>query len=311
LSVNAPSGQDSFAIGSSTATYFIVNKNGNVGIGTTSPYAKLSINDTSGSLTPFYIESNVNNYSQFNIRNINNGNTASTDFVATSNIGTESTYYVNLGINGSGYTQAGQNSENALDAYLVSSDTALVLGTASSTNSIADIRFVTGGLASSSIKAIIKPSGNFGIGTTSPSRTLSVQGTLYVTGTTTVSEIRFTRSNIASSTAVANTLYDVNFIKAYVGVRGGASPAIGDSFNVSSITDGGVGTFTVNWQVPFKQNDYAIAGISNNVTDEGYVSVRGAAGTGTTVSSALITTTEDTGGAVDATYWSIMAVGQQ
>ncbi len=37
LSVNAPAGQASFAVGSSTATSFLVDKNGNVGIGTTIP----------------------------------------------------------------------------------------------------------------------------------------------------------------------------------------------------------------------------------------------------------------------------------
>ena len=37
LSIDAPAGVNSFAIGSSTATYFLVNSSGNVGIGTTSP----------------------------------------------------------------------------------------------------------------------------------------------------------------------------------------------------------------------------------------------------------------------------------
>ncbi len=43
LSVNAAAGANSFAIGSSTATYFLVNSSGNIGIGTTSPFAKLSV----------------------------------------------------------------------------------------------------------------------------------------------------------------------------------------------------------------------------------------------------------------------------
>ena len=150
---------------------------GNIGIGTTSPYAKLSIVDNSGSVTPVYVESNTNSYAQFNIKNINSGNSASTDFVATANIGTESTYYVNLGINGSGYTQQAQSSENPLDGYLYSSDSGLVIGTASSTNTNADLRFVTGGLASSSIRAVITKGGNFGIGTTSPIAMISASST--------------------------------------------------------------------------------------------------------------------------------------
>jgi len=46
LSVDAPAGVNSFAIGSSTATYFLVNSSGNVGIGTTTPGANLVIGTT-------------------------------------------------------------------------------------------------------------------------------------------------------------------------------------------------------------------------------------------------------------------------
>jgi hypothetical protein len=43
LSVNAASGATSFAIGSSSSSYFLVDKNGNVGIGTSSPVTKLGV----------------------------------------------------------------------------------------------------------------------------------------------------------------------------------------------------------------------------------------------------------------------------
>ena len=45
--------------------------------------------------------SNANSYSQFIAQNVNNGTSASTDFVATADNGTDSTYYVDLGINSS------------------------------------------------------------------------------------------------------------------------------------------------------------------------------------------------------------------
>ena len=44
LSVNASAGSNTFSIGSSTATNFIVDKNGYVGIGTASPTEKLTVN---------------------------------------------------------------------------------------------------------------------------------------------------------------------------------------------------------------------------------------------------------------------------
>jgi len=59
--------------------------------------------------------SNVNNYSQLNITNKSSGSNASSDIVATNNIGTETTYFVNLGINSSNHA-GGIGGPN--DAYL-------------------------------------------------------------------------------------------------------------------------------------------------------------------------------------------------
>jgi filamentous hemagglutinin len=44
---------------------------------------------------------NVNSYSQLNFQNINSGNLASTDYIATADNGDDSNYYVNMGINSS------------------------------------------------------------------------------------------------------------------------------------------------------------------------------------------------------------------
>ena len=50
-----------------------------------------------------YGQGEVDYYSQINIQNINGGVSASTDVVATNDIGTESTYYVDMGINSSNH----------------------------------------------------------------------------------------------------------------------------------------------------------------------------------------------------------------
>jgi filamentous hemagglutinin len=54
-----------------------------------------------GSNVVMQFAGNVNSYSQLNFQNINNGTLASTDFVATADNGTDTTNYVNLGINSS------------------------------------------------------------------------------------------------------------------------------------------------------------------------------------------------------------------
>jgi hypothetical protein len=95
--------------------------------------------------------SNVNNYSQVQVQNLFAGgsSSASVDFVATTDSGTDSAEYIDMGINNSGFTAAGLWS--AKDGYLyVHAPTAgnggnLVVGTSGAANR--DIIFHTGGTA--------------------------------------------------------------------------------------------------------------------------------------------------------------------
>jgi len=54
-----------------------------------------------GSNVVMQFAGNVNAYSQLNFQNINSGNVASTDFIATADNGSDTTYYLDLGINSS------------------------------------------------------------------------------------------------------------------------------------------------------------------------------------------------------------------
>src|SRR5581483_580073 len=88
-----------------------ITNSGYVGIGSTSfsakPEALLVYQNNSSSYNVIGGKGNLNNYLQLNIQNLSGGNTASSDLVATANNGTETTMYVDLGINSSGYSQAG------------------------------------------------------------------------------------------------------------------------------------------------------------------------------------------------------------
>lgn len=184
-----------------------ISGTGLVGIGTTSPFVgPLTVESGATYTTNAFFTGSINNFMEAMVQNRNTGNAASSDFVAANDKGTASTYYADFGINGSGYSQASQNSENPGDAYLYSSDGGLVLGTASSTFGYSDIRFVVGGLASSSIKAVVANNGNFGIGTTSPYAALSIVGASGVvagryTATSTIASI----FPYASTTAITSS----------------------------------------------------------------------------------------------------------
>ena len=70
---------------------------------------------------------NIDNYVQLNIKNFSGGPSASSDIVATADIGDEESNYINMGINGSGYT-AGNAIGGALDAYLYNTGENLYIG---------------------------------------------------------------------------------------------------------------------------------------------------------------------------------------
>jgi hypothetical protein len=89
----------------------------------------------------------ANSYVQLVAQNKDNGSAASTDFVATADNGTDTDTYIDMGINSSGYSQAGFGLQRANDGYLyVAGNTAtgggnLVLSTFENN----DIIFSTGG----------------------------------------------------------------------------------------------------------------------------------------------------------------------
>ena len=85
----------------------------------------------------------IDGYLQFNLRNTSNGTNASTDFVATADNGTDSTFYIDMGINSSTYTPSVDNFGAANDGYLYTNSRNLLIGTQSSGSDL--IFMVSGG----------------------------------------------------------------------------------------------------------------------------------------------------------------------
>ena len=88
------------------------------------------------------VMSNTNNFNQINIQNLNSGATASSDFIATADNGTDSTFFVDLGINSSGY--AGASYGNVNDSYLYANNKSLWIGLGEDNSSNAINFFVAG-----------------------------------------------------------------------------------------------------------------------------------------------------------------------
>lgn len=90
------------------------------GTGTSPSFARMRINtwDTQ------------DNYIQNNITNLSTGSSASSDWIATSDSGSDSTNFIDLGINGSGWSSVGWTINGANDGYLYTASTNLAMGTA-------------------------------------------------------------------------------------------------------------------------------------------------------------------------------------
>ena len=145
--------------------YMRISKTGSVGIGASafdgSNPEKLLVDAgaTGGSAFQNVIIAygNTNSYAQFNIQNTNAGGQASADIVATADNGTETTNYVDLGINSSTYSNGASSLLNgANNGYLYSKGQDFVIGNASTSKSII---FFTGGDATSNEKFRINSSG--------------------------------------------------------------------------------------------------------------------------------------------------------
>ena len=106
--------------------------------------------------------SDVDSYSQLNIKNFNTGSSASSDLVATADNGDESTYYIDMGINSSTYSATSLvGSYN--DAYVYSTGNNLYIGNASAGRSL--VLFNGGTDAIANAKMYVHDTGVIGINT--------------------------------------------------------------------------------------------------------------------------------------------------
>jgi hypothetical protein len=181
-----------------------ISSAGSVGIGTStfsaSPEALLVYQNNSTSYNLIGAQGSINNYLQINVQNQNSGANASSDVVSTADNGTQTTNYVDLGMNSSGYSTSGIMG-GPDNAYLYAAGNNFVIG-----NSTAGMNliFFTGGTATTNERMRITSAGNIGVNNPSPAAVLDVDGTVKVgtAGTVLNSIIRFTNQSITDNTAI-------------------------------------------------------------------------------------------------------------
>ena len=177
-----------FYIKDATNTFLTLQQNGgNVGIGSnsfdaTNPEKLLIDCGTTNSVNAIYAKGTINNYFQFNIQNLSTGTQSSSDIVATANNGTETTNFMDMGINGSGYTYQGGNpieTGRANDCYILASGNDLYIV---NNNPSKDMLFLVGGTDTSKQRMKIKANGNVSIGFSyATTYKLAINGSCYAT----------------------------------------------------------------------------------------------------------------------------------
>jgi hypothetical protein len=129
----------------------VINQNG---VTTSAPEALYVWQPSSTSYNVISGKGNLNSYLQLNIQNLNTGDTASSDVVASANNATETANYVDMGINGENFTPKGNYSVGgANDSYLLSTGRHHYMGSATS----GDIKIFTGAdFAEDKIKLLLR-----------------------------------------------------------------------------------------------------------------------------------------------------------
>ena len=167
---------NSFVISSNSGVFY-----GNA-VGAGALYAGV-IGYTPQDFTTIQSSGNADNYIQINLQNINSGQNASTDFVATADNGTQTDTFIDMGINSSTYNAAGYELSKPNDGYLyvhgnlTTGGGNLVLGTWHEN----DIVFATAGLSTPNEQARFKNNVGLIISRTTASTT-TTSGALQVAG---------------------------------------------------------------------------------------------------------------------------------
>jgi hypothetical protein len=278
-----------------------IHDNGTVAINTNTnddqnPAGLRVFSPTSTSFNLIYGQGEIDYYSQFNIKNVNSGLSASTDIVATNDIGTESTYYVNVGINSSNHelhTEMGPGRANDTYFLSVNSGGKTYFGSATNGNLI----FHTGNDFDGDANAKLILTSNSGH---------TINGNILISGNTNVTNQINTQT--ISATTYLNLPVDV-FVTGGTYSNGTATfrNNTGGTFSVTGFTSGGTvnntdvfvtgGTYS-NGVILFKNNTGGTFTVTNLFSGSTDVFVTGGtynAGAGT------ITFRNNTGGTFSVT----------
>ncbi len=194
-----------------------------------------------GTTTPLQVTCNVNSFCQTLLWNSNTGSNASTDMVFNNNLSTATTYFANVGINGSNFTQPLFSGERPNDLYVSASDGGIDFSLASTTGSNAStsFRWLTRGNQSSNIRMEMFADGRLVLATSTPMQSV------FGIASSTVPQLALLDGMAANSAWTMRAISN-NF---YLATSTAVATSTVASFSINGIS--GVATFP---QTPLFQN---------------------------------------------------------
>jgi len=191
-----------FRIKGNSIQGLLVDSLGNVAVGIAPTFTALSGREkflvdagTTSSINAISAKGSINSYLQLNVQNQSNGTAASSDLVATSDNGSESNNFIDMGINGSGNTS--NILGNANDAYLYNQGENFFIANSTPSRSLI---LMTGGTDSATNERVrIDGTGNVGIGNPAPAEKLDVTGNVKFSGALMPNNLPGTAGNVLIS----------------------------------------------------------------------------------------------------------------
>jgi hypothetical protein len=154
------------------------------------------------------IAGNSNNYVEAVVYNSNTQSSASADFSINDSLGPYSNNYIDIGINGTGWSNSQWTINGPSDAYVYTGNTNLSIGTGGNQG---NLTFFTAGTLAANERMRITAGGNVGINNTAPTNMLSVNGTTYLGGALTVTGTSSLQNvNVSGNLVVSGTVVTVN-----------------------------------------------------------------------------------------------------
>lgn len=167
---------------------------------------------------PINAQQSANGPVQINIQNTSNGSLASSDFIATNDLGTNTSFYLDVGINSSTNSDVNFNVMKASDSYMYAANRSLMIGTAENVAG-SSVCFFTGGTSTGNVRMGITNTGTIFL-------TGLSSGVVHVLANSSSTAV----SPVALASEVSGTLQATNF-PALIGNVSNAAGALSTTVN--------------------------------------------------------------------------------